>query len=429
MKRLQFKILVVGAGPAGLAAVSSASKSTTDIGLIDDNPIMGGQIWRGDVQSAQSAQAQRWFEGTGAITVLNGASAIAPLEPGIMLIEAAPQALEVHYERLIVATGARELFLPFPGWTLPCVMGAGGLQALVKGGLSVSGKRVVVAGSGPLLLAVAAYLKGRGAYVQMIAEQAPGRKLSAFALQLARYPGHLKQALQLGRSLAGVPICASSWIKQAHGTDHLQAVTLNLSGHASMLACDYLACGFGLVSNIELPTALGCSLVDGCVQVDEWQQSSSQNVYCAGEATSVGGLDLSLAEGQIAGFAATGQLEEARKCFPARDRARRFAALLQHSFVLREELKTLVEDDTIVCRCEDVRYRELQHYANWRSAKLQTRCGMGPCQGRVCGPAASFLLGWTPTSVRPPVTAARIVSFAHVELHKMQKGDGASSSR
>jgi len=231
-----------------------------------------------------------------------------------------------------------------------------------------------------------------------------------------RYPEHIRQAVQLGRSLLGVPIYASSWIKQAHGTDHLQAVTLNQNGHASMLACDYLACGFGLVPNIELPTVLGCSIIDdGRVQVDEWQQSSLQGVYCVGEVTGVGGLDLSLAEGQIAGSAATGQLEEARQRFPARDRARRFATLLQRSFALRRELKTLVEDDTIVCRCEDVRYRDLLPYANWRSAKLHTRCGMGPCQGRVCGPAASLLFGWTPTSVRPPVTAARIVSFAHVD--------------
>lgn len=418
MKRLHFKILVIGAGPAGLAAVTSASKSTTDIGLIDDNPMPGGQIWRGGVQSAQSAQVKRWFEETGeigAITVLNGARAIALLEPGVMLVETVTQALEVHYERLIVATGARELFLPFPGWTLPGVMGAGGLQALVKGGLSVSGKRVAVAGSGPLLLAVAAYLKGKGAHIQMIAEQASWQKLAAFAAQLVRYPGHSRQAWQLGRSLIGVPVYTSSWIKQAHGTDHLQAVTLNLSGQASMLACDYLACGFGLVPNIELPTALGCALSDGGVQVDEWQQSSLQCVYCAGEASGVGGLDLSLVEGQIAGFAATGQLAEARKWFPARARARRFASLLQRSFALRQELRTVVEDDTIVCRCEDVRYQDLQQYSDWRSAKLQTRCGMGPCQGRVCGPAVSLLFGWTPTSVRPPVTAARIVSFAHVD--------------
>ena len=425
MKRLHFKILVVGAGPAGLAAATSAAKSTNSIGLIDDNPMMGGQIWRGGVQSAPTEQAKRWFEGTGAITVLNGARVIALLKPGIVIAETATQTLEIHFERLIVATGARELFLPFPGWTLPGVMGAGGLQALVKGGLPVSGKRVVVAGSGPLLLAVAAYLRGKGAHIQMIAEQTSWRRLGAFALQLLRYPGHIGQASQLGRSLLGVPLYASCWVSGAHGTDRLEAVTLSQGDRTTTVNCDYLACGFGLVPNIELPTALGCAIVDGVVQIDEWQQSSLTSVYCAGEVTGVGGLDLSLIEGRIAGFVASGQLEEARKCFPARNRARRFAALLERSFVLRSELKTLVEDDTIVCRCEDVRYRDVRQYSNWRSAKLHTRCGMGPCQGRVCGAATSFLFGWTPTSVRPPVTAARVMSFVPVDTglsHDQVKG-------
>jgi NADPH-dependent 2,4-dienoyl-CoA reductase/sulfur reductase-like enzyme len=428
MKRLEFKILVIGAGPAGLAAATSAAKSTSAIGLIDDNPVIGGQIWRGGVQSTPTEQARRWFEETGAVTVLNSARVIALLKPGVVVVETATHTLEVHFERLIIATGARELFLPFPGWTLPGVMGAGGLQALVKGGLPIGGKRVVVAGTGPLLLAVAAYLRRKGAQVQLIAEQTSWRKLSVFALQLLRYPDHIIQASRLSGNLFGVPLRANCWVSQAHGTERLEAVTLHQGDRTSTIACDYFACGFGLVPNIELPTAFGCAIVDGAVQVDKWQQSSLQSVYCAGEVTGVGGLDLSLIEGQIAGFAAAGKLDEARKCFPARDRARRFATLLERSFVLRSELKTLAEDTTIVCRCEDVRYQDLSQYSNWRSAKLHTRCGMGPCQGRVCGAATAFLFGWTPTSVRPPVTAARIMSLARVDTgssHDQVKGGEA----
>jgi NADPH-dependent 2,4-dienoyl-CoA reductase/sulfur reductase-like enzyme len=425
VRRLDFKILVIGAGPAGLAAATSAARSTTDIGLIDDNPTIGGQIWRGGVQSIPTEQAKHWFEGIEAVTVLNGARVIALLKPGVVVVETATQTLEVHFEQLIIATGARELFLPFPGWTLPGVMGAGGLQALIKGGLPVSGKRVIVAGSGPLLLAVAAYLRGKGAQVQLIAEQTSWGQLIAFASQLSRYPGHILQASQFGKSLFGIPLRTNCWVNRAHGTDRLEAVTLSQGGRSLTLACDYLACGFGLVPNIELPTALGCTIVDGAVQIDQWQQSSLQSVYCAGEVTGVGGLDLSLIEGQIAGFAAAGQVDEARKCFPARARARRFAALLHHSFALRSELKALAEDNTIVCRCEDVPYGDLLQYSDWRSAKLHTRCGMGPCQGRVCGAAVSFLFGWTPTSVRPPVTAARIMSLVHGDTdlnHDQVKG-------
>jgi NADPH-dependent 2,4-dienoyl-CoA reductase/sulfur reductase-like enzyme len=421
MKRQHFKIVVIGGGPAGLAAATSAAKSTSDIAVIDDNPALGGQIWRRGIYGASDEQARRWIDATSAITILNRAKVIAVAQPDILIVETATEALEIQFERLIIATGARELFLPFPGWTLPGVMGAGGLQALVKAGLPVSGKRVVVAGSGPLLLAVAAYLKGKGARVLTIAEQASWSKLATFALRLARYPGHIGQAGSLGLNLAGVPLRAGCWVSQAHGPERLEAVTLHQGDKAWMIGCDYLACGFGLVPNVELPSALGCVVSNGVVQVDEWQQSSLPHIYCAGEATGIGGLDLSLIEGQIAGFAATGQPDEARACFVIRTHARRFADLLASSFALRDELKTLADADTIVCRCEDVPFHALQSHPNWRSAKLHTRCGMGPCQGRVCGAAASFLFGWTPASVRPPITPTRLTSLAHIETHSDQE--------
>jgi NADPH-dependent 2,4-dienoyl-CoA reductase/sulfur reductase-like enzyme len=190
---------------------------------------------------------------------------------------------------------------------------------------------------------------------------------------------------------------------------------------AWMIGCDYLACGFGLVPNVDLPSALGCAISSGAVQVDEWQQSSLPHIYCAGEVTGIGGLDCSLVEGQIAGFAATGQLDDARSCFARRVHARRFASLLASSFALRDELKTLATANTVVCRCEDVSLHALQSHSNWRSAKLHTRCGMGPCQGRICGAATSFLFGWTPASVRPPITPARLTSLAHIATYSDQE--------
>jgi hypothetical protein len=94
--------------------------------------------------------------------------------------------------------------------------------------------------------------------------------------------------------------------------------------------------------------------------------------------------------------------------FPVRERHRRFADALERTFALRPELKKLATDDTIVCRCEDVRLGQIRKWSGWREAKLQTRCGMGPCQGRVCGPAVEFLLGWKSESVRPPVFPATV---------------------
>src|SRR6201988_1561080 len=167
------RALVVGAGPAGLAAAYRVAQAGLCVKVVDDNPDAGGQIWRSERTKTKSAEAAAWFERirSSKIEVLSGARVFHA--PGAAKLEAetANGILELGYSSLILATGARERFLPFPGWTLPNVMGAGGLQAMVKGGLPIEGKRVVVAGTGPLLLAVAAYLKERGADVRLIAEQ------------------------------------------------------------------------------------------------------------------------------------------------------------------------------------------------------------------------------------------------------------------
>ncbi|HEX4782829.1 MAG TPA: FAD/NAD(P)-binding oxidoreductase, partial [Candidatus Sulfotelmatobacter sp.] len=318
-----------------------------------------------------------------------------------------------RYKNLILATGARERFLPFPGWTLPNVMGAGGLQAMVKSGLPIRGKRVVVAGTGPLLLAVAAYLRKSGAEIPMVCEQASWGSLARFSVALLRYPEKISQGRQLRKELAGVSYVANCWPLAAHGDKRLESVTISRSGKAEVIACDYLACGFHLVANVELQSLLGCSVRNGFVQVDDFQRTSVEGVFCAGEPTGIGGVELALVEGQIAGVAAANEMARARELFGERRRARSFARLLERTFRLRAELKDLPAADTLVCRCEDVAYSRLREHKTWRAAKLHTRCGMGPCQGRVCGPAAEFLFQWTPDSVRPPVYPVRVESLAH----------------
>src|SRR5262249_50202070 len=147
-----------------------------------------------------------------------------------------------------------------------------------------------------------------------------------------------------------------------------------------------------------------------------YQQTSVTNVYCAGEATGIGGLELSLVEGEIAGLAIANRHDEARNLFSVREQQRKFAARWNRTFALRDELKQLPAPETIVCRCEDVTFERLKAHHSWREAKLQTRCGMGPCQGRVCGGAVEFLFGWHAESVRPPVTPVRIQSLIQGQL-------------
>jgi NADPH-dependent 2,4-dienoyl-CoA reductase/sulfur reductase-like enzyme len=417
-------VLVVGAGPAGMAAAWRAAQSGLRVCVVDDNPAAGGQIWRGG-----PPEAQVWFERIRSVEVelISGARVFQQLRQGTLLAETNSGVCELSFKSLVLATGARERFLPFPGWTLPNVMGAGGLQALVKTGLPIEGKRVVVAGSGPLLLAVAAYLRGRGANVLLIAEQAPVSQLARFGIGLLSHRKKLLEgwALKTDFSRKGAKAqgktryLSGCWVAEAHGTEKLEGVTLVHRGvHRGVrgekrwrVACDYLACGFHLVPNVELAELLGCCIESGSVTVDEFQQTTVVNVYSAGETTGIGGLELSLVEGEIAGLAAAKKHDAARDLFPVRLKQRKFADLLNRTFALRGELKHLSTPETIVCRCEDVTFERLRAHTSWRAAKLQTRCGMGPCQGRVCGGAVEFLFGWRAESVRPPVFPVKIDSL------------------
>jgi NADPH-dependent 2,4-dienoyl-CoA reductase/sulfur reductase-like enzyme len=409
-------ILVIGAGPAGLAAACSAAQSGKRVTIVDDNPGPGGQIWRHDQRSRSFTPAQGWLRAAreSGVEFICGANAFDQPEAGLMLVETIDGVREIGYQKLILATGARERLLPFPGWTLPNVCGAGGLQALVKSQLPIERKRVVVAGSGPLLLAVAAYLRRRGAQIPFIAEQASSRRLLRFGLKLLGSPGKAAQAAALRAELLRVPYLTGCWVTAAEGDEKLRSVKLNHGGRTLDVECDYLACGFHLVPNIELAAFLGCELAEGGVRVNEFQETSLPGIYCAGETTGIGGLELSLVEGEIAGFAAAGLHHEAAGKFRSRRKLRKFSALLNNTFALRDELRSSPRPDTLICRCEDVSFERLRKQTGWRAAKLHTRCGMGPCQGRVCGPAIEFLLGWRFESVRPPVFPVRLASLAQV---------------
>lgn len=416
----RFDVIVVGAGPAGIAAACAASESGASVGVVDDNPAPGGQIWRGVAEHSPSPQASKWHArlARANVKLISGASVVSQPAPGVLTAETWECTVGLKYSKLVIATGARERFLPFPGWTTPGVLGAGGMQALAKSGLFISGKRVVIAGSGPLLLAVADYFRRHGARVLQIAEQAPPSRIRAFAAHLLGHPAKLAQAARLRLSLMGAPYRVGTWPVAAGGAEKLEWVELFDGRKKTRVACDYLACGFHLVPNVELAELVGCKLDGDFVRVNQLQETTVPGIYCAGEPVGIGGLETALIEGQIAGYAATGDSSRAKAFFTRRSAARRFAELLTRTFALRDELRSLPAPDTIVCRCEDVTHQRLTRYDNWRAAKLQTRCGMGPCQGRVCGPAAEFLYGWHAGSVRPPIFPARVESLAISEAVK-----------
>jgi NADPH-dependent 2,4-dienoyl-CoA reductase/sulfur reductase-like enzyme len=280
----------------------------------------------------------------------------------------------------------------------------------VKLGLPIEGKRVVLSGSGPLLLAVAANLAKKRAHIVGIFEQASASQLARFALQLLAYPGKMRDGALYRAATMSAPYRTGSWVTHAHGQGRLESVTVSVTGDVRTIECDYLGCGFHLVPNLELPRLLQCHILSGYVRVNDEQETSIQGVYCVGELTGVGGLEKALCEGEIAGLVCAGK--PGTHLIKRRHRHMRFARLLDRTFAPRPDLNQLPGPDTLVCRCEDVSRHVLSSMHSWREAKLHTRCGMGPCQGRICGPATEFLLGWDSEHSRPPVLPARLSTLA-----------------
>jgi NADPH-dependent 2,4-dienoyl-CoA reductase/sulfur reductase-like enzyme len=334
--------------------------------------------------------------------MLLGATVIDAPTAGRLVTEQDGRLLQVDFDRLVLATGARERFLPFPGWTLPGILGVGGLQALLKSGGRLAGLRTVFAGSGPLLLAAAATCAAEGAQIVGVLEQAPVSRVARFGLWLCRRPARLAEAVALRLRLWGVGYRPGAWIRSAHGHDSVESVLATDGRREWRMDCDVLACGYGLVPNLELPRLLGCATAGGALSVDEEQRTSLSGVYAAGDVGGIAGADQALVTGAIAGSAAAGRRVPAA-LRQRRARGQAFAAALSASFELRPELRRLAGGNTVVCRCEDVPFAALEACSSAREGKLATRAGMGPCQGRVCGPALEFLFGWEAGTVRPPL--------------------------
>ncbi|MCA8096379.1 NAD(P)/FAD-dependent oxidoreductase [Burkholderia contaminans] len=405
-ERLSVDVAIVGAGPAGLSAARAAARGGATVAIVDDNPRAGGQIWRqGAAVAPTPAAAERLAVlRQPNVTHLAATRIVAETQPGTLLLEDDERGLLLDFRTLILCCGARELLLPFPGWTLPGVTGAGGLQALIKYGLDVRGQRTVIAGSGPLLLASAATARQAGARVSHVLEQATWGDVAGFGAGLWRWPSKLAQAAKL----VAVAYRPDAHVVEAFGDKRLERVRIRQGDREFDVDCDRLACGFGLVPNTVLPSHLGCRIDNGAVAVDVHQRTSRDGVFAAGECTGVGGSELAMVEGEIAGLAATGQTAPLAALVAQRAHWQAFADAVRERFAIREPIRRLARADTLLCRCEDVRFDAVAQAPGWTAAKLQSRCGMGACQGRVCGAAAQALFGWTPPVPRTPLVPARV---------------------
>ncbi|MET8963277.1 NAD(P)/FAD-dependent oxidoreductase [Streptomyces sp. NPDC004074] len=441
-------LAVIGAGPAGLAASIAAAARGVRVTLVDAAPAAGGQFYRQPAAALGARRAQALHHQWGTWTRLRegldrhlAAGRVTHLtDHHVWTVERAGSGLTVHAlsgpgqekpvavhaDAVLLATGGYERVLPFPGWTLPGVLTAGGAQAMLKGTLVVPGRRAVVAGTGPLLLPVAAGLAAAGVAVAALVESAGPGDFARHAGALAAQPGKaVEGALYAARLLRhGVRILPRHTVLEAHGDGRLEAVTVAAldsggrprPGTARRIPCDTLAVGHGMLPHTELADTLGCR-IDGVagVAVDDEQRTDVPGVWAAGEATGIGGAALALAEGHIAGRSIAARLcgtapdpQEWERAARGRAALRKFSTALDGVYAPPAHWAEQVDDDTVVCRCEEVRAGTVRESVDrlgagdLRTVKLLTRAGMGWCQGRICAPGVAGVAGCAQKATRTP---------------------------
>ncbi|MER5428391.1 NAD(P)/FAD-dependent oxidoreductase [Streptomyces sp. NPDC002588] len=465
------EVLVVGGGPAGMAAALAARRHGARVVLLDAGDDVGGQYWRHLPGGRADTSERLWHHGWDRfVTMRDGLLADEGCEVvtgahvwSVERRDGAPPLVHVFVGEpdgqgreprtydpaaLVLATGAYERTLPFPGWDLPGVFTAGAAQALAKGERVAVGRRVLVAGAGPFLLPVVSSLLRIGADVAGVVEAAGPAQLAG---GWASRPWQLLAARHKAGELAGyarqlaarrIPYRTGAAVVAAHGSDRVEAVTVArltrdwtpIPGTGRRIEVDAVCVSHGFVPRTELAIAAGCAVdEDGAVTVDERQRTSVPQVLTAGELTGIGGADLALAEGEIAGTVAAGGVPAPGA---VRERAvfRQFAARLAAAHGIRPGWRAWVDDDTVVCRCEDVTAGALRRAADLtgsrglRSLKLTTRAGLGLCQGRTCGRTVEDILAGAngPGLLDPGRTAHRPIAIP-VRLGELSVSTRASN--
>jgi thioredoxin reductase len=424
------EVAVIGAGPAGMAAAAAGAETGARVALIDENPQLGGQYWRQPPATFHAAPADgdaarghAFMRRMSALRVeLRLDTAVWGLFPERTLALVRGDEIErLEAEAIVFATGAYDRPVPFPGWTLPGVVTAGGAQNLMKGFGVLPGRRVLVAGTGPLLLVVAHYLLARGAHVMAVAEAASMRAAWRWAPRLLPHPGLLWQGLAYMAELrrARVPLLRGHVIRRALGETEVNGAIVSgcdetwfpLAGTERELDVDAIVVGYGFVPS-DLARMAGCEYrwapdVGGWIPVlGEAQATTVPGVFVAGEAAGVAGAVVALEEGKLAGLASAryvGRITDKRfeaLAAPVKRELRRLAGfrrVMDEVYRAGPGLVALAEPDTIVCRCEELRAATVQTAIDdgariVNEVKTFTRAGMGRCQGRLCGSTVAAMI-------------------------------------
>jgi NADPH-dependent 2,4-dienoyl-CoA reductase/sulfur reductase-like enzyme len=492
MSTIAYDVAIVGGGPAGLAAAEMAAGRDARVVLIDSSSTLGGHYYKvlpetfsgplsaldyGHKEAFQTRvekllrannvdilyDTSVWgvFQGTEATFGDSREPPVIPDDTAFALWldtpASTPRAVEAR--ALVLVPGAYDRPIPFPGWTLPGVLTPGAVQMSLKKQGIVPGERILVAGTGPLQIAVAAAIADEGAKVVALLDtcsagegtfQSPG----AIWGQWKR----ISEAAVYARSLLKhrIPLKFQHAVYRAIGTPEagVQAAVIGridvegqpILGTEQTLEVDTVCVAYGFAPSIELSLHLGCDhdynpkLGEYFPRHDERMQTTMKGVFVAGDVTGVGGKAMADLQGQVAGISSLeilGAVSEAEaNAFrahlrPMIQRERRFARWLWRRFRIKPGLFSLVGDETLVCRCENVTAGQIresfaQGARDLRGMKLRTRMGMGICQGRYCAANAAAILaqeaGCSPEkmgtmSIRPPVIPVRTKNMQPV-VHK-----------
>ncbi|WP_336810414.1 NAD(P)/FAD-dependent oxidoreductase [Bosea sp. MMO-172] len=457
-----YDLLVVGAGPAGLSAAARASELGLSVLLADENPAPGGQIYRAVTTTPVRNRAilgEDYWRGTGIVARFERSKAAYAPRCTVWSIgpdETAPGTFElglsldgkariINARQVILATGAQERPFPIPGWTLPGVMTAGAAQIALKSAGAIPAGRTVIAGCGPLLYLLAGQLAAAGCQITAVLDTTPSANWSK---ALAAVPDFLRSPyLAKGLKLMAAARRKLRFVSgvtslTATGDGKLATVQFEQGGRTGTIACDTLLLHQGVIPSVNFSNAAGCAHDFDTEQhawvprVDAWFASTVPGIAIAGDGAGIGGAESAALRGEIAAFGAASQLgrlseaERDRQAAPVRAeldkklRGRRFLDLL---YKPAPQFLAPPKDETIICRCEEVTAGQVRDAAKRlgvtgpNQMKAFLRCGMGPCQGRLCGPTVVELIaqtrGTTPAEtgyyrLRPPIKPVTLAELA-----------------
>lgn len=455
-------LVIVGAGAAGMAAASTAASLGVDVTVLDEQPAPGGQIYRA-IERVRD-ERPRDLELLGKDYAVGGdlatsfRNARVDYRPGntVWQIEDdgtvwtsdGTKAACIKGKYVLLATGAMERPMPIPGWTLPGVLTAGAAQILLKtAGMAPKGP-VALAGAGPLLLLVADQLIRAGADVAAVVETTTFadylRALPALPRAL-RATAYMKKGLAMRRRIkaAGIPLIGGASGLAVTGATRADGLSFTSGGHTHRIAAETVLLHHGVVPNTQASRQLRLEHAWNAAQrywrpvTDDWGATSSANIFIAGDGAGIEGAQAAEAAGRLAAFEITRQLGKIgaadRNRLAEPSLAKRFDHASIRPFLdalYRPTAEILVPADGVtVCRCEEISAGEIKAAARLgvpgpNQLKAFLRCGMGPCQGRMCGLSVTEIIAATQNRdagdvgayrIRPPLKPITLAELAEMD--------------